>query len=128
MNKYSKINCLFLNPAPSLIRHGMYWGMNKIGCNAYLFDYGENAIFDKPQYFQLQRIEEVINEQKINLLFCEGYAGMPRDEIFKLCKKYGIQFHFWDIESPVTPHIAMNMLNYCDFVWGTCIEFIETPS
>jgi len=123
--KNKKINVLFLNPAPSLIKYGMYWGMSKIGCNAYLFDYGETALFDKPADYQLKKIEEKIIEQKTNLIFCEGYGGAPIPQIKELCKKYGIQFHFWDIESPVTPSIAMGQLKYADFMWSTCIEYIE---
>jgi spore maturation protein CgeB len=125
MDRNKKINCLFLNPAPSLIKYGMHWGMSSIGCNSYLFDYGENSLFDKSQEIQLQMIEKKINEQKTNLIFCEGYNPMPVQGIYDLCKKYGIQFHFWDIESPVTPQIAMCMLNYSDFMWSTCIEYIE---
>jgi len=124
-NKYSKINCLFLNPAPSLIKYGMHWGMGKIGCNSYLFDYGETAIFDKSQEYQLQKIEEKIKGQKTNLIFCEGYSNMPTTEIRRLCKKYNIQFHWWDIESPVTPRIALSNLKNTDFMWSTCIEYIN---
>jgi spore maturation protein CgeB len=124
MEKNKKVNCLFLNPAPSLIKYGMYWGMGKIGCNTYLFDYGETALFDKPQEYQLKKIEEKIIEQKTNILFCEGYGGLPIKGVSELCKKYGIQYHYWDIESPVTPLIALNMLPYCDFVWSTCIEYV----
>ena len=119
------VKCLFLNPAPSLIKYGMHWGMSKIGCDSYLFDYGETALFDKSHEYQLKKIEKKINEQKTNLIFCEGYGGMPVKGIVDLCKKYGIQFHFWDIESPVTPEIALNMLPHCDFMWSTCIEYIE---
>jgi spore maturation protein CgeB len=123
MDKNKNIRCLFLNPAPSLIKYGMHWGMGKIGCDSYLFDYGEDHIFGMPDDYQLAKIEDKINEQKTNLIFCEGYNGMPVKGIVDLCKKYGVQFHFWDIESPVTPGIALNMLDKCDFMWSTCIEY-----
>ena len=125
LEKNKKVNVMFLNPAPSLIKYGMHWGMNKIGCNSYLFDYGETALFDKPQDYQLRKIEEMIKIQKTNLIFCEGYTGMPLKSISELCKKYNIQLHFWDIETPVTTYIAEGMLPFSDFMWSTCIEYVN---
>jgi len=102
----------------------MCWGMDKKGCYTYLFDYGENAIFDKPQEYQLKRIERVIKDHKINLLFFEGYSNAPTEEISNLCKKYGIQFHGWMIEDPLSVEIGNYISNYADFCWTTTIERI----
>jgi len=122
-NSNHKVRVLFLNPAPSLIKYGMYWGMRAIGCHAYLFQ-GDDRIFDKPQDIQMKRIKEVVEKERINIIFCEGYAGMPYMDIYQYCQDKGIQFHFWDIESPVTPQIGQTLIHHCDYMWTTCIETI----
>lgn len=125
MEKRNKnVRVLLLNPAPSLITYGMYWGFKHIGCDTILLQ-GDDRIYDKPQEYQLRKIEDTIKKQKTNLLFCEGYSGMPVPEIKTLCKKYSVQFHFWDIETPVTPAISRYLLPQCDFMWTTCIEYMH---
>lgn len=120
----SDINVLFLNPAPSLIKYGMYWGAKKIGCNAVLLDSIEERVFTENQDEQYKRIEAAIIKYKINVIFCEGYGNMNARGILELCKKYNIQYHHWAIEDPVTPHIGESFAKVADFIWTTTEEFI----
>lgn len=119
------INVLFLNPAPSLIKYGMYWGAKKCGCNAILLTNEKTRVFTESQQEQYKRIEEAIKKYDINVIFCEGYGNMNAAGIITLCKKYNVQYHHWAIEDPVTPHIGENFARVSDFIWTTTQEFIS---
>lgn len=120
----SDIRILFLNPAPSLIKYGMYWGFGKIGAKSILLTEPDERVFTENQEEQYRRIENAINKHNINVIFCEGYGNMNAAGILSLCKKYNIQYHHWAIEDPVTPHIGENFARVSDYIWTTTEEFI----
>jgi spore maturation protein CgeB len=123
----SDIRVLLLSPAPSLIKYGIKWGFEQVGSYVYLMD-GEDSIYllAQDQQLAVKKIEKCIIEHKINVIFTEGYAGIPFNQIKELSKKYGIKIHFWAIEDPVTPQIAEHVIKnkLADHIWTTTIEFI----
>jgi len=118
-----KPNVLLVNPAPSLIKYGMKYGFEKNGCNVILL---EEIMHMKNNDAKISLIKETIEKHNIDLLFCEYYAVLPLRDISNLCKEKNVQFHYWAIEDPVTPHCGNHMVTqkYIDFIWTTTIEFI----
>jgi spore maturation protein CgeB len=125
--KPENVRVLLLNPAPSLIKYGMKWGFEQIGCYVHLLE-GTEAIYNLRGKHEeaLKIVENAIIEHKINFIFTEGYSSMPINEIRELCNKYSIVLHWWAIEDPVVPHIGENIANnkLADFIWTTTVEFI----
>lgn len=122
--KAEEVRVLLLNPAPSLIKYGIKWGFEQCGCYVHMM---ENVYLENNKIEAIKKISKAMIDHKINLLFCEGYSYMPIFEVSQLCKKYGIKFHWWAIEDPVTPIIGENVCRnkLVDFIWTTTIEFID---
>ena len=122
------VRVLLLNPAPSLIKYGMKWGFEQLGCYVHLME-GEDAIYTLRTDHEgmLKKIKAAIKKHDINFVFTEGFSNMPIKEVSDMCRNNKIPFHWWAIEDPVTPHIGENLAknNLVDFIWTTTIEFIE---
>lgn len=125
--KPENVRVLLLNPVPSLIKYGMKWGFDKIGCYTYLMEGEDSVYIESDKTISLRKIENAIITHKINLLFCEGYNFLPLPEVSELCRKYNVKFFWWAIEDPVSPSIGENVVRqkYVDFIFTTTIEFID---
>ena len=119
MNK--KLRVLFLSQTP-LIKYGLKCGFDQLGHETSFLDEECNAIWEKSKEEQIDLIMNRVNEFKPNLVFTEGYAGMPLPAIHLELKKLGIPLFCFDIEADCTPGIGEFFLLHSDFVFTTMEE------
>jgi spore maturation protein CgeB len=112
---------LFLSEMP-MIKYGLKCGFDQLG-HITDYTYGEYRLWDKDANGQIQLIHKKINEFKPDLIFTEGYAGIPIEGIYDLCKRLSIPFFVWCVEDPVsTDWYSVVLSRFSDYTFTTTVE------
>ena len=119
---------LFLSEAP-LIKYGIKSGFDQLG-HVTDFMYNDPAIgmyrlWDKPPIEQISILSQKINEFRPDIIFSEGYAGMPIYGISQLCKQRSIPLMIYCVEDPVsTDWYSVVLAKYADYVFTTTMNCV----
>jgi spore maturation protein CgeB len=114
---------LFLSQVP-LIKYGLKWGFDQLGWETQYLDKECHAIWEKSHEQQFILLKNRIENFKPDLVFTEGYGGLPLIEVYNFTKQKGIPLFTWDIEADCTPQIGEFFIKYCDALFTTMEEKI----
>jgi len=117
-----KIRVLFLSQVP-LIKFGLMSGFQQIGMEVdYLSDPEHHKIWEQPFEEHLKLLLTKIHNFKPDLIFTEGYGGLPLIQLRKCTNVLGIPIFAWAIEDPVTTQIGDYFSEHSDHIFTTTLE------
>lgn len=113
---------LFLSQVP-LIKYGLMSGFQQIGVEVdYLSNPEHYKIWEQSKEQHLKLLIDKVNDFKPDLIFTEGYGGLPLPEFRSYSSALGIPLYTWAIEDPVTPHIGNYFSQFSDHIFTTTLE------
>jgi len=120
----TKIRVLFLSQVP-LIKYGLKCGFDQLGHITSFLDNECSTIFKKSKDEQVKLIMDRVSEFKPDLVFTEGYIGLPLAIVYSKLQKKGIPLFCWDIEASNFPALGELFALHSDFLWTTMEEKLD---